>query len=161
VSVLILCSWIYFAVFKILKLSFLLAVCSAALAYIAVKHLAVHKVMLVNNVELNMAIDQYVPHFEQASAGDIVERGWKYDPPKALSDVFEGIIGALLIDSGYDYERTACVVEGIMEDVLSVLSPSVPLDPISALTQWLQASGCRERFAFRCDLIQRWYNLNC
>ncbi|KAF5370850.1 hypothetical protein D9758_001794 [Tetrapyrgos nigripes] len=128
------------------------AVCSAALAYIAVKHLAVQKIMLVNNVDLSMAVEQYVPHFEQASAKSIVERGWRYDPPKALSDVFEGIVGAILIDSGYDYERTACVVEGVMQDLLDVLSPSVPLDPVSTLTRWLQASGCQQRLTFRQEV---------
>ncbi|THV05043.1 type III restriction enzyme [Dendrothele bispora CBS 962.96] len=128
------------------------AVCSAALAYVAIKHLSVHKVMLVNSVELNIAIDQYVPQFEQISAETIVGSGWRYDPPKAISDVFEGIIGAVLIDSGYDYERTACVVEGVMEDVLSVLSPGVSLDPISTLSEWLAASGCRQHFAFKPEV---------
>jgi len=125
------------------------AVCSAALAYVAVKQLAVHKIMLVNSVDLSIAIDQYVPHFEQVSAESVVNTGWRFDPPKALSDVFEGIIGAVLIDSGYDYERTACVVEEVMKDVLSILSPSVPLDPISSLSEWLAASGCRQHFAFK------------
>ncbi|KAF8638830.1 hypothetical protein AX17_001888 [Amanita inopinata Kibby_2008] len=123
-------------------------VCAAALAWIAVKHLELHKLLLANSVELNIAINRYVPILEAASAEDIVERGWRYDPPKALSDVFESVMGAVFIDSGYNYDKTAAVIRVAMEAVLVVLSPAVCRDPISKLMEWTAGQGCR-RLAVR------------
>lgn len=118
------------------------AICAAALAWVAVRRLGLHKIMLANSVDLNMAINQYAPVLEAISGEDIVKRGWRYDPPKALSDVFESVVGAVLVDSGYDYERAAVVVEFVMEEVLSVLSPSLRRDPVSELLEWATGSGC-------------------
>lgn len=112
------------------------------------RKLELHKVMLVNNVDLSKAIDSYVPHLQEASPQTIINTGWKFDPPKVLSDVFESVIGAVLVDSGYNYEKTAAIVEFIMEDILSILSPSVRLDPITTLVHWISASTCQEQVKF-------------
>ena len=98
--------------------------------------------MLVNRVDLMEAIGSYIPLLQAASCEEIVKRGWRYNPPKAISDVFESVMGAVLIDSGYNYERAAVVVEYVMEDVLSALSPSISLDPVSELLEWAAGSGC-------------------
>ncbi|KAJ3785329.1 hypothetical protein GGU10DRAFT_313078 [Lentinula aff. detonsa] len=124
------------------------AVCAQALAFLAVKKLELHQMILLNNVDLSKVINSYVPHLQEALPQTIVNTGWKFDPPKALSDVFESVIGAVLVDSGYDYEKTACVTELAMEEILSILSPSVPLDPISTLVQWIAASACRAQVKF-------------
>jgi endoribonuclease Dicer len=100
--------------------------------------------MLVDSIDLNMAIAGYVPILQSYSAENIVKTGWKFDPPKALSDVFESLTGAIFIDSGYDYDKTAAVVEHVMEGVLEVLSPALAKDPISALMEWGAAQGCRK-----------------
>lgn len=100
--------------------------------------------MLINNVELSMLIAQYVPMLEDCSAEDIVRQGWKYEPPKVISDVFEGLLGAILIDTNWDYEKTAVITENIMEDVLTQLSPTLQLYPGPELTTWVAMSGCRE-----------------
>ncbi|KAF8894762.1 hypothetical protein BD779DRAFT_1502798 [Infundibulicybe gibba] len=118
------------------------AVCSAALAYIAVRHLDLHKMMLVNNIELESAVSRYAPLLEGMSAEEIVHRGWRYSPPKALSDVFESVVGAVFVDSGYDYDRVEAVVELVMTDVLEALSPSMRKNPVSELTEWVSQSGC-------------------
>ncbi|KAF9501149.1 hypothetical protein BDN71DRAFT_1439412 [Pleurotus eryngii] len=120
------------------------AICSTALAWVAVNRLQLHKVMLINNVELSMLIAQYVPMLEDCPAEDIVRQGWKYEPPKAISDVFEGLLGAILIDTDWDYEKTAVITENIMEDVLTQLSPTLQLYPGPELTTWVAMSGCRE-----------------
>lgn len=91
-----------------------------------------------------MAINGYVPMLNAASSEEIVNKGWKYDPPKALSDVFESVMGAIFVDTGYDYDKTAAVVEYVMEDVLSVLSPSLTKDPVSDLLEWAGKAGCTE-----------------
>ncbi|KAF8881944.1 hypothetical protein CPB84DRAFT_1791372 [Gymnopilus junonius] len=126
-----------------LSLSRARAICSPTLAYLTVKRLGLHKMMLVNSMALSQALNVYVPLFEGLSGKEVVKASWKYDPPKALSDVFESIIGAVLVDSGYDYEKTAAVVEYVMDDVLEALSPAVQKDPVSELTEWLAGSGCR------------------
>jgi endoribonuclease Dicer len=94
-----------------------------------------------------------VPILEAVSVDEILNEGWKFDPPKAISDVFEGVVGALLIDSGYDYDLVASVVENVMEDVLGGLSPRLRPDPTSELTEWMGKSGCRA-FTFRYSIPQ-------
>ena len=83
------------------------AVCGPTLASIAVRHLELHKHLLINNIELSTAITRYVPLLESLLPEDVIVKGYKHDPPKALSDVLESLIGAVLVDSTYDFERTA------------------------------------------------------
>jgi endoribonuclease Dicer len=118
------------------------AICAPALAALAIKRLDLHKIMLVNRVDLTEAINRYVPLLQATTGEEIVKRGWRYDPPKAISDVFESVMGAVLVDSAFNYERAAAVVEYVMEDVLLALSPSLGRDPISELVVWLASSGC-------------------
>ncbi|EGO21809.1 hypothetical protein SERLADRAFT_441040 [Serpula lacrymans var. lacrymans S7.9] len=124
------------------------AVCGPTLASISVRRLCLHKILLVNNVELSSAINRHVPILESTSVEDIINKGWKYDPPKALSDVLESVVGAIFVDSAYNFEKVASVVELIMSDVLELLSPNLPKDPVSELMVWAASSGCR-RISFR------------
>ncbi|KAF5379867.1 hypothetical protein D9757_007186 [Collybiopsis confluens] len=124
------------------------AVCAQALAYTAVNKLGLHRFLLINSVDLNKDINDYVPHLQEASAQTIVNSGWKFDPPKVLSDVFESVIGAVLVDTGYNYEKTAEIAKAAMENILSILSPAVRLDPITAVLQWVSASTCKEQVKF-------------
>ncbi|CAA7265310.1 unnamed protein product [Cyclocybe aegerita] len=118
------------------------AICAQTLANLAVRRLGLHKMLLINSVEHTHAIDRYVPVLERTSGADVVRTGWRHDPPKALSDVFESVVGAVLVDSGYDYERTAAVVEYVMEEVLEVLvEMDLAKDPVSLLMEWKQAEG--------------------
>lgn len=119
-------------------------VCNVALAWVAVKRLQLHKVILANSVSLNMAIDQYVPVLEAASAGDIIKTGWRYDPPKALSDVLESLLGAVYVDSAYNYEKTGAALLLVMEDLLDVVDLGVGEDPVSRLVRWTAGQGCHK-----------------
>ncbi|KAL1742102.1 hypothetical protein HDZ31DRAFT_84367 [Schizophyllum fasciatum] len=125
------------------------AVCNQALSALAVKHLQLHKSALVNNVELSMAISRNVPILEDTPYEDILTKGWKLDPPKVLSDIFESVIGAVCVDSGFDYNTTAAVVEQAMEGLLVLLTPALPRDPVSELLIWLGKSKCRDKVEFR------------
>ncbi|KAJ7168309.1 hypothetical protein C8R43DRAFT_983912 [Mycena crocata] len=118
------------------------AICAPALAFVGVQRLNVHQMMLINNVQLSMEVERHVPHLRACTGEEIVQRGWRYDPPKALSDVFESVIGAVLVDSNYNYERTASVVEFVMQDVLEALTPSLRRDPITELLEWAGRAGC-------------------
>ena len=125
------------------------AVCAPALATIAVKRLSLQKYLLANSSELGIAIEKAVPVHSRISYEDIVLEGWKYDPPKALSDIVESICGAILVDSGYDYERTAGIVKRVMEPILEVLKPVLPRDPTSELMLSLARRGCQQaRFEY-------------
>ncbi|KAK7035758.1 hypothetical protein R3P38DRAFT_3391822 [Favolaschia claudopus] len=118
------------------------AICAPALAFIAVKCLKLHQLVLVNNTELSKETQRLVPQLQACTGKEIVSRGWRYDPPKVLSDVFESIIGAILVDSNYNYERTAAVVEFTMRDVLEELTPCLRRDPVTELMEWAAGAGC-------------------
>ncbi len=122
--------------------------CAAALAFLAVKHLGLHRLALINNVDLSMAIDDVVPTLEGLAPGDILAHGWKYHPPKALSDFFESVMGAVLVDSGFVYERAAAVAEGVMACLLDEVSPSLKQDPVTELHHWVAKVGCRMKPTF-------------
>ncbi|KIJ63284.1 hypothetical protein HYDPIDRAFT_113252 [Hydnomerulius pinastri MD-312] len=124
------------------------AVCGPTLASVSVNRLGLHKYLLINNVELSTAITRHVPLLQSLSPEDAIIKGWKYDPPKALSDVLESLVGAVLVDSAYDFEKTAAVVELVMSDVLDVLTTSLPRDPVSELMVWAATEGCK-RIAFQ------------
>ncbi|KAG1760389.1 hypothetical protein EDD22DRAFT_80816, partial [Suillus occidentalis] len=82
------------------------------------------------------------------SPEDTISKGWKYDPPKALSDVLESIVGAVLVDTRFDFEKTAVIVEAVISDVLEALTTDLPRDPVSELMVWAAAAGCR-RISFQ------------
>lgn len=124
------------------------AVCGPTLASIAVNRLGLHKHLLINNVELSTAIARHVPLLETLSPEDAILKGWKYDPPKALSDVLESVVGGVLVDSAYNFEKTASVVEVVMSDVLEILTTTLPRDPVSELMVWAATEGCK-RIAFQ------------
>ncbi|KAH8100190.1 hypothetical protein BXZ70DRAFT_174315 [Cristinia sonorae] len=124
------------------------AVCAPALASVAIKRLALHKMVLINNVELSIAISRYVPVLEEAASIDIIHNGWKQDPPKAISDVLESVLGAVLVDCGWDIEKAGVITENVLSDLLTVLSPNMPRDPVSDLMVWTAQSGC-QKISFR------------
>jgi endoribonuclease Dicer len=124
------------------------AVCAPALASVAVNVLGLHKPLLINNVELSMAISKYIPILQETSREEIIHSGWKHDPPKAISDVLESILGAVLVDTHYDFEKTCVIVENALRGLLVVLSPDMPRDPVSELMVWIARAGCM-KISFR------------
>ena len=124
------------------------AVCAPALASIAVNKLSLHKMLLVNNVELSIAISKYVPILEQTTSEEIIHHGWKHDPPKAVSDVMESVLGAMFVDMNYNFEKASVHVENVLRELLDVLSPDMPRDPVSELMVWSAQAGCR-KISFR------------
>ncbi|KAH7107313.1 P-loop containing nucleoside triphosphate hydrolase protein [Auriculariales sp. MPI-PUGE-AT-0066] len=119
-------------------------VCNTTLAWIAVKKLGIHKVLLFNNTELSYAIREAVDVLEELDAQTIIRDGWKYDLPKPLSDVVEALFGAIFIDLGRDYDRTAALICGLMNDILEILTPNMTRDPSSRLMLFLGEYGCRQ-----------------
>lgn len=118
------------------------AVCAQSLALVAVKHLELHKLILSNSVDLSKHTSLYATIFEEATAQDMIDNGWKHDPPKAISDVFEAVCGAILVDSGYNVYKTNLLVEAILTDVLECLNPNMQRDPVTRLLIWAAKAGC-------------------
>ena len=116
---------------------------NSALASLAVKRLELHKVILLNNATLSTAIWSYAKLLLETSYAEIAINGWKYEPPKALGDVFESVMGAVFVDSGYNFEKFSVVVEMVMEDLLNEIEMDLPLDPVSNLMIWMSKNGCR------------------
>jgi len=127
---------------------------NAALASVAVKKLEIHKVILLNNASLNAAIWSSAKLLQETSYADIVVNGWKYEPPKALGDVFESVMGAVFVDSGHNFEKFSVIVEMIMEELLNEIGTDLPLDPVSNLMIWMSKNGCR-RVNFQYVLLQK------
>ena len=126
---------------------------NSALASLAVKKLELHKVILLNNATLNAAVWSHAKLLRETSYAEIVVNGWKYEPPKALGDVFESVMGAVFVDSGHNFEKFSVVVEMIMEELLNEIKMDLPLDPVSSLMIWMSKSGCR-RVNFQYVLLQ-------
>jgi endoribonuclease Dicer len=119
------------------------AVCGPALAFIAVRVLNLHTFLLADHPGLAAAVEKYIPTLQATSSRDIVLQSWAHDPPKVLSDIFESLVAAVLIDSGYNFDKTMCIVETAMESILEVLSPDLPPEPVSAFYLWAAKSGCK------------------
>jgi len=126
---------------------------NAALASLAVKKLELHKVILLNNPSLSAAIWSSAKLLREISYSEIVISGWKYEPPKALGDVFESVMGAVFVDSGHDFEKFSVIVEMVMEELLNEIEMDLPLDPVSNLMIWMSKNGCR-RVNFQYVLLQ-------
>lgn len=125
------------------------AVCGPALAFVAVRVLKLHEFLLADHPGLITAVKKYVPTLQATSNHDIVLQSWAHDPPKVISDIFESVVAAVLIDSGYNFDKTICVVEAAMQCILDVLSPDLPPEPVSAFYLWAAKSGCK-RIHLKC-----------
>ncbi|KAL5528914.1 hypothetical protein ACEPAG_4888 [Sanghuangporus baumii] len=120
------------------------AICNATLAALSVKRLSLHKYILVNNVELSADIKSEVELLTVSPYEDVAINDWKYDPPKALADIFESVIGAVFVDCGSSYPTIVPIVERIMKDVLQLLHPNMPRDPVTRLLESVAKAGCTQ-----------------
>lgn len=118
------------------------AINNAILAALAVKRLSLQKYILVNNVELSTDIKNEVELLATTPYEDVAVNDWKYDPPKALADIFESVIGAVFVDCGFSYPTVVPIVEAVMEEVLQLLHPDMPRDPVTRLLEFVTKAGC-------------------
>jgi endoribonuclease Dicer len=125
------------------------AVCGPALAFVAVHVLKLHNFLLADHSGLTAAVERYIPILQATPSRDIVLQSWAHDPPKVISDILESLIAAVLIDSGYNLDKTMCILETAMQCILEVLSPDLPPEPVSAFYLWAAKSGCK-RIHLRC-----------
>ncbi|VDC03914.1 unnamed protein product [Peniophora sp. CBMAI 1063] len=130
-------------------------VCAPVLAWIAVTKLSLDTLILVNNVELSLAIEKYAVELRGLPVATIVRESWAHDPPKALSDVLESVVGAVLLDSAYNIERVNAIVTELMREVLEEVHPDMLRDPVSRLMVWTAKQGCRRMLFQKSRSVHR------
>ena len=119
-------------------------ICNVAFATVAVKRFSLQKYLLSNNMTLNKAVTEETEILEAASYEDVIHNIWKYDPPKVLGDIFESVIGAVFVDSGFDFELTTRIAKLALEDVLPLIHLDMPRDPVSNLYVFVGKAGCQK-----------------
>ncbi|KAF9505811.1 hypothetical protein BS47DRAFT_1431689, partial [Hydnum rufescens UP504] len=118
------------------------AVCNPTLGTLSGRNLSLHKFMLAYSPKLEASIQAYIELSDHIPYSQLVVEAWNWDPPKAMADLFEAVFGAVFVDSGFDIKRTFQVLAPIMTEVLAVVSPDMPKDPISELMIWAARHGC-------------------
>ncbi|CAE6427526.1 unnamed protein product [Rhizoctonia solani] len=104
--------------------------------------LELHKHILTSSANLQRAVARFAQEIEEVSLEDILQSCWKIDAPKAISDVFEAIFGAIYIDSSFNLELTFEHIDRVMSDIMEYVSPDMQGDPTSELVRWVASQGC-------------------
>lgn len=104
--------------------------------------LGLHKCMLTHSAALQKAMASFAVEVADISFEEILVSCWKIDAPKAISDVFESIFGAIFVDSSFNLELTFEILNRVMSDILKYISPDMPGDPTSELVRWVASQGC-------------------
>lgn len=125
------------------------AIWAPSLTTIGIRQLSLHKYILVSNTGLQRAMAEATKAHSEMPYEKTVLGGWLLDPPKLLSDVVESLCGAMLVDSGYDYDRVKAVILRFMDPILQLLRPDLPKDPTSELLLAIAKRRCqRARFQY-------------
>jgi endoribonuclease Dicer len=104
--------------------------------------LGLHKHILTSSANLQKAMASFAQEIEEVSIEEILRTCWKIDAPKAISDVFEAIFGAIYVDSSFDLEFTFQHIHRVMADIMEFVSPVMQGDPTSELVRWVASQGC-------------------
>ncbi len=57
--------------------------------------------------------------------------------PKTMADIVESVCGAVYVDSGFDWPKTAAFVAALCAPVWKLFLPNVPLEPVRLLRERL------------------------
>ncbi|CAE6348170.1 unnamed protein product [Rhizoctonia solani] len=104
--------------------------------------LELHKHILTSSANLQKAVASFAQEIEEVSLEEILQTCWKIDAPKAISDVFEAIFGAIYVDSSFNLELTFQHIHRVMADIMEYVSPVMQGDPTSELVRWVASQGC-------------------
>lgn len=119
-------------------------VCNPTLSAIGVKRLEIQKHLFCDILSLTREMNQTASQFAAMSFKEIIDSVWKLESPKVLSDVFEALIGAVMIDSGWDYEVTKNITLRLCQDALELVDPEMPSDPCGEFLMWVSRYGCTQ-----------------
>ncbi|CAE6478937.1 unnamed protein product [Rhizoctonia solani] len=104
--------------------------------------LDLHKHILTSSANLQRAVASFAQEIEEVSLEDILQSCWKIDAPKAISDVFEAIFGAIYVDSSFNLKLTFEHIHQVMAGIMEYVSPDMQGDPTSELVRWVASQGC-------------------
>lgn len=104
--------------------------------------LGLHQHILTSSASLQKAVSSFAAEIQEVSLEEILHSCWKIDAPKAISDVFEAIFGAIYVDSAFNLELTFEYIERVMADIMQYIAPDMPGDPTSELVRWVAGQGC-------------------
>ncbi|KAJ1310059.1 hypothetical protein OPQ81_006811 [Rhizoctonia solani] len=104
--------------------------------------LELHKHILTSSVNLQKAVSSFAQEIEEVSLEEILRSCWRIDAPKAISDVFEAIFGAIYVDSSFNLELTFEHIHQVMADIMEYVAPDMQGDPTSELVRWVASQGC-------------------
>ncbi|PHH69497.1 hypothetical protein CDD80_6695 [Ophiocordyceps camponoti-rufipedis] len=126
----------------------MLVVSNNFFGYLAVR-LGLHRHLLLTTSSLMGQIGEYVAEVEEAQILANDPDAWfkmTSPPPKALSDMVEALVGAMFIDSRYDYSVVTRFVSHAIIPYFSDMSRlEAYLHPVTQLSQRLQNElGCRD-----------------
>ncbi|CAE6523760.1 unnamed protein product [Rhizoctonia solani] len=104
--------------------------------------LELHKHILTSSANLQRAVASFAQEIEEVSLEEILQSCWKIDAPKAISDVFEAIFGAIYVDSSFNLKLTFEHIDRVMADIMEYVAPDMQGDPTSELVRWVASQGC-------------------
>ena len=116
-------------------------VCNPTLASIGTKKLGLRKTTETASLQLVKAMREEADNFASMSFVEVVDSMWRFDVPKALYDAIEALLGAVLINSSYDYETPREVVLRLLKEPLEYVYPQMADDPIHEFLQWVGKFG--------------------
>lgn len=120
-------------------------VCAQTLSAIATKKLNIHKLIFCDSVSLVQEMTKTAQKvYGTMSIEEIIDSIWKLEVPKALSDVVEALLGAILVDSGWRYDAVHEVVMRLFDNVLKCVHPNMPADPATEFMLWVAKYGCTQ-----------------
>jgi endoribonuclease Dicer len=120
-------------------------VCAQTLTAIATKKLDIHKLIFCDSVSLVQEMTNTAQKvYATMSFEEIIDSIWRIEVPKALSDVVEALLGAVLIDSGWNYDAVREVVMRVFDNVLEYVHPNMPAAPAAEFMLWVARYGCTQ-----------------
>ncbi|ORY90629.1 hypothetical protein BCR35DRAFT_349581 [Leucosporidium creatinivorum] len=129
-------------------LSFLraLLVSNATLAFLAVRVLRLHQIILHSSPLLELAMMDTATQAEGFAWEAIVsgDMTWMWDPPKALGDCFEAALGAVFVDAGCELDAVLAVLDKAYGEVMPLLSQAELRDPYSRFMMLVDSIHCKQ-----------------
>lgn len=93
--------------------------------------------------------------FETMDFPEVIDKVWKLDSPKALSDVVESLLGAVFVDSGWRYDVVRDVALHLLQEALEYVHVDMPSDPTSEFLMWVGRRGCTQVCYRYCFILVR------
>lgn len=98
-----------------------------------------HKHILYDNEKLTKAINDFENHQKTQHQSPYVTSSNQVEVPKALGDVVESLIGAVLLDTNYDLEKTWTVIYGLLEEEIIKFTVNTPIQVVRELYEYKDA----------------------